>query len=589
MGSITADVDHLETDEWKAIISVDTLFQLDTGAAVTIIGENDMPRDVQLQPADRPLKGPGDTKLTCMGKFEATLMYKDSCLRDAIYTFLDNTPTLCSKMCLCEYCTNAQLKLRTVNAVAARINNNCRVRHINHGADLVTCGREDGKYRKPCAYGYCPNCSPRNLANHLQPLMGHQLQVSWLKWESSATIANGKRVTRKMLVRKHGTMTELTAELTFLAAHLFRADWQHSQFELMRKERPFPPKTVGTVLDFAENFTCAYQDEVQAAHWHHEEVTVHPIVTYYACPSCAETTTESLVFISNDRTHDFNAVHSFTPLAIQHLRGRGLPVEAVVQWTDGCPFSDISYGLQDHGCTLERHYFGSRHGKGPSDGESAVVKHSAMVAVRTSRAVITSARDLNNYCIRNQLNKQPLDTDCQHFLRSFFFVDAEDIRRSRNRPVKTLKGTRALHAVRTSKRGVVGAIDGTCVPIPGPSEHRDSYINRKDTPSMQVQVVSNHSLLFLDVLTGWPCSMHNARVFRNSPLKQLLEDRRMPQEYHLIGDSTYPLTPYLLVPFRDDGHLSPVQRRYNARHSSTRVDVERSIGLLKGKFRRLKF
>nr|KAG5708513.1 hypothetical protein BaRGS_026240 [Batillaria attramentaria] len=84
MGSITADVDYLETDEWKAIISVDgvdTLFKLDTGAAVTIIGENDMPRDVQLQPADRPLKGPGDTKLTCMGKFEATLKYKDSCLR----------------------------------------------------------------------------------------------------------------------------------------------------------------------------------------------------------------------------------------------------------------------------------------------------------------------------------------------------------------------------------------------------------------------------------------------------------------------------------------------------------------------------
>ena len=31
------------------------------------------------------------------------------------------------------------------------------------------------------------------------------------------------------------------------------------------------------VLDFAENFMGTHQDEVQAVHWHHEQVTVHPI------------------------------------------------------------------------------------------------------------------------------------------------------------------------------------------------------------------------------------------------------------------------------------------------------------------------
>lgn len=43
-----------------------------------------------------------------------------------------------------------------------------------------------------------------------------------------------------------------------------------------------------------------------------------------------------------------------------------------------------------------------------------------------------------------------------------------------------------------------------------------------------------------------------------------------------------------MVPFRDNGHLSPLEILYNKVHSSTRVEVERSIGLLKGKFRRLK-
>ena len=43
---------------------------------------------------------------------------------------------------------------------------------------------------------------------------------------------------------KKGTLSELLAELkpevVFLAEHLFRANWQHQQFELMRTATPFP-------------------------------------------------------------------------------------------------------------------------------------------------------------------------------------------------------------------------------------------------------------------------------------------------------------------------------------------------------------
>ena len=34
---------------------------------------------------------------------------------------------------------------------------------------------------------------------------------------------------------------------------------------------------------------------------------------------------------------------------------------------------------------------------------------------------------------------------------------------------------------------VVGAIDGTHIMIPRPSEHRDAYIIQKGVPSMQLQ------------------------------------------------------------------------------------------------------
>ena len=113
-------------------------------------------------------------------------------------------------------------------------------------------------------------------------------------------------------------MEELKDEVVFLAQHLFRANWQVKQFEFMRMSHPFLPATVGMVLDFAENFTCTFQDEVQAAHWHHEQVTLRPIVSYYQRPQdeCEETVTESMVFISNDKNHDHHAVFQFTREAL---------------------------------------------------------------------------------------------------------------------------------------------------------------------------------------------------------------------------------------------------------------------------------
>lgn len=135
--------------------------------------------------------------------------------------------------------------------------------------------------------------------------------------------------------------------------------------------------------------------------------------------------------------------------------------------------------------------------------------------------------------------------------------------------------------------GVVAAVDGTHIKIPGPSNFRDAYINRNGVPSMQLQVACSKNLMFVDVFTGWPGSCHDSRIFKNSPLATKLP--QLDPKFHIIGDSAYALSSKLLVPFKNNGHLDDLQKKYNKAHSSTRVDVERSIGLLKGKWRKLKF
>jgi len=56
---------------------------------------------------------------------------------------------------------------------------------------------------------------------------------------------------------------------------------------------------------------------------------------------------------------------------------------------------------------------------------------------------------------------------------------------------------------------------------------------------------------------------------------------------YIVGDSAYPCLEYLMVPYRDNGHLTRAQRHYNNRLSSCRVIVENAFGVLKQRFRQL--
>ena len=63
---------------------------------------------------------------------------------------------------------------------------------------------------------------------------------------------------------------------------------------------------------------------------------------------------------------------------------------------------------------------------------------------------------------------------------------------------------------------VVGLIDGTHISIRAPIEEPDAYINRKKFHSINLQVICDENMVFIDMLTGWPGSVHDSRVLRNS-------------------------------------------------------------------------
>jgi hypothetical protein len=132
----------------------------------------------------------------------------------------------------------------------------------------------------------------------------------------------------------------------------------------------------------------------------------------------------------------------------------------VIEYTDGCSsqykcrgsFADVSYAKRNTGISFERNYFGSRHGKGPSDGVSGVVKSAVRRAVISRRVTVNTAEEMFNYC-KEQLTRN----SCKGQKRTFFYVQHDEI--VRNRPESEVKaalaGTRLLHSVKGISPGVL--------------------------------------------------------------------------------------------------------------------------------------
>ena len=138
--------------------------------------------------------------------------------------------------------------------------------------------------------------------------------------------------------------------------------------------------------------------------------------------------------------------------------------------------------------------------------------------------------------------------------------------------------------------GMVGAIDGSHIPITAPAENSNDYINRKKFHSVILQPVCDAELLITDAFCGYPGRVHDARVLRNSPLYQDAmnnKDLYFPGNTHLVGDSAYPLVPWLITPFRHYGRFTCQERKYNYKQSSTRMAIEHVFGVLKARFKRL--
>ena len=122
----------------------------------------------------------------------------------------------------------------------------------------------------------------------------------------------------------------------------------------------------------------------------------------------------------------------------------------------------------------------------------------------------------------------------------------------------------------------IGVIDCTHVGILKPRIHGDEYINRKGKPTLNIQATCNAKEMFTSVDVSWPGSVHDARIWQNSHVRQVM---LTSQNTVLVGDNGYGIELWLMTPFNNP--INRTERAFNALLKSERVIIERCFGQLK--------
>ena len=192
--------------------------------------------------------------------------------------------------------------------------------------------------------------------------------------------------------------SEIVKDLRTYPSDIFRAQWQAEQVKNCISN--LPDNQVVMVMDYNENCSCRYQNEVQSAFWDQIQVTIQPVMVYYWSKVDEERVLvkHSIICISNDTKHDADAVHVFEARVHDVLQRANIIPRQIHQFTDGCAaqykgckaFSDISHSR----VPITQNYFETSHGKSVCDGLGAIVKNACHRGVLSGKVVISNAPTL---------------------------------------------------------------------------------------------------------------------------------------------------------------------------------------------------
>lgn len=214
--------------------------------------------------------------------------------------------------------------------------------------------------------------------------------TTWYVWKSDQDNKLCKAV-------EEGTTEDLFNHISSLVPQFLRhcfikrmqAEYYQKQREAITSEQSDSSVALLQV-DFSENYTCIYQDEVQSAHWQQHQVSLFTAALYY------NGILHPKVIASDNLTHAKETLLAYVDYLLEDLPKT---VKIINVWSDG-PSSQfknrfIAAALPSlqcrHDLNIQWHYFATSHGKGPVDGIGGSVKRQVWSAVKERKDIVTNA------------------------------------------------------------------------------------------------------------------------------------------------------------------------------------------------------
>ncbi|KAJ9565357.1 hypothetical protein OSB04_001323 [Centaurea solstitialis] len=148
--------------------------------------------------------------------------------------------------------------------------------------------------------------------------------------------------------------------------------------------------------------------------------------------------------------------------------------------------------------------------------------------------------------------------------------------------------------ISVQEKDCIGCIDGThidaCIPIADQMRYR----GRKGVPTFNVMAVCDFDMCFTFVSVGWEGSAHDTRVFIHAIETPSMNFPKPPEGKYYTVDKGYPdrkgyLAPYSRIRYHQSQfeHVLPTNAKeaFNRVHSSLRSCIERSVGVLKKRWK----
>lgn len=242
----------------------------------------------------------------------------------------------------------------------------------------------------------CRNCSGISI-DRINELIGEislDTEVKWVVWmESNVT----NRIERNF---EEGKLTALAAHISALSTQFLRHSYvkrsQSDTFNIYDRPRAYDSEFAdeGVLeIDFAENFVCEQQDEVQTAHRNQKQLSLFTLAFYFNDQFQAK------VLVSNNTVHTKDTI---VPYLCKLMDKLPKTLKSLKVWSNG-PVSQFKNkfiaSIFPH---LEKRYslkiiwnfFATAHGKGCIDGIGAIAKYVVRKHIEARDCIVKNASDM---------------------------------------------------------------------------------------------------------------------------------------------------------------------------------------------------